>query len=85
MRAAEFSLGLLYLTSLPSFVLYLLDLDGLERVWKGVYCLFLPIDLCLNICVLVGMLAVLYMLTMFDGCCSRLLYLHRYWASFWTR
>lgn len=55
-----------------------LDLDGLERVLKGVYCLFLPIDLCLDICVLLRMLAVWYMLTVFDGCCTRLLYLYRF-------
>lgn len=46
MRAAEFFLGLLYLSSLFSFVLYLFDLDGLERVLKGFYCLLLPVGLC---------------------------------------
>lgn len=66
----------------PSYVRYLLDLDGLERVLKGVYCLFLAIDLCLNICVLVRMFAVLCMVTMFDDCSSRLLCLYRYCACF---
>jgi hypothetical protein len=79
MRAAEFSLGLLYLSSLLSFVLYLFDFVGLERVLKGVQCVFLPIDLSLILCVLVRMLAgVWYMLTMLDGCCTRLLYLYRF-------